>query len=360
MTTLDIQNITKRFGETVALDSVSLSIAEGELFFLLGPSGCGKTTLLRVVAGLCLPDTGSVRFRGADLLARPVEKRNIGMVFQNYSLWPHMSVAGNVAYGLNMRGVAKESVRTKVQNALALVDMAALGERKPGELSGGQQQRVALARALVYEPEILLLDEPLSNLDARLRKEMRREIRALHQRLGVTMVYVTHDQEEASSMAQRVALLRDGRLVQIGTPEQLYNEPASVYAAEFFGRANTLRGRVEVVEGDRVRVNCGAVTLVGMRPAESAVLPGADVAAVFRPEDVRFGTGAAENRLEAVVRDREFNGAVETHSVDLANGIRILLLDIQRDSPRPAIGSPVTVSVDPVAVRVLPNQQGAS
>jgi len=353
MNTLDIQSVSKRFGGAVALDSISLSITEGELFFLLGPSGCGKTTLLRVIAGLCIPDSGTVRFRGADLLSRPIEKRNLGMVFQNYSLWPHMSVADNVGYGLRMRGVTAEQTRTKVSSALALVDMAALGDRKPGELSGGQQQRVALARALVYEPEILLLDEPLSNLDARLRKDMRREIRALHQRLGITMVYVTHDQEEAASMAQRIALIRDGRLVQCGTPEQLYNAPVSIYAAEFFGRANVLRGRVEVVEGDRVRVNCGPVTVVGMRPADTALPAGAAAAAVFRPEDVRF-EAAGDNRLQAVGRDREFSGAVETYGLDLAGGLHVLALAIQRDSVRHAPGDSVTVSLDSVAVQVLP------
>jgi ABC-type Fe3+/spermidine/putrescine transport system ATPase subunit len=360
MTTLDIRGVQKRYGAVSALDNITLSIQEGELFFLLGPSGCGKTTLLRVIAGLCVPDSGEVRFRGTDLLQRPIEKRNIGMVFQNYSLWPHMSVFDNVAYGLRMRSMSGETLRSKVTNALALVDMSDLAERKPGELSGGQQQRVALARALVYEPEILLLDEPLSNLDARLRKDMRREIRDLHRRLGITMVYVTHDQEEAASMAQRIALLRGGALVQAGTPQQLYNEPASVYAAEFFGRANILRGTATVVEGDRVRVRCGPYNLMATRPANTAVVAGAEVALVIRPEDMRFGDADHGNQFQAVVREREFNGAVETHGMELPDGTWLTLVDIQRNAARYEPGHTATVSVDPRAVRLLPFERSGS
>ena len=231
---LTLQGITKTFGERAVLDGISLEINEGELFFLLGPSGCGKTTLLRIIAGLAKPDRGSVIFRGEDITRLPPEKRRLGMVFQNYSLWPHMNVFENVAYGLRRRKDTADLSR-RVGEALRVTGLSGYEKRAPGTLSGGEQQRAALARALVYKSDLVLLDEPLSNLDARLRRELRREIRRIHDELKLTMVYVTHDQEEAAAMSDRMALISDGKVVQTGTFREIRERPANPFAADFLG-----------------------------------------------------------------------------------------------------------------------------
>ena len=235
-----IRNLTKRFGEAVALDGVSLDIRPGELFFLLGPSGCGKTTLLRHVAGFYEPDSGSIEIGGADVTRLPPHKRDTGMVFQSYALWPHMTLAQNVAFGLEMRKVPKAEADRRVREALAAVQMEDKAERRPNQLSGGQQQRVALARALVVQPRCLLLDEPLSNLDAKLRLEMRMEIRRICKAAGLTAIYVTHDQKEALSIADRIAVMRAGRLEQVGAPLEVYRKPCNRFVASFIGETNFL------------------------------------------------------------------------------------------------------------------------
>jgi ABC-type Fe3+/spermidine/putrescine transport system ATPase subunit len=355
---LELKNIRKSFGATVAVNGVSLTIARGELFFLLGPSGCGKTTLLRMVAGFIQPDSGAIVYRGQDLTPTPIERRNIGMVFQSYSLWPHMSVFDNVAYGLRMRHASAGDIGKRVSAALEMVDMAALGNRKPAELSGGQQQRVALARALVYEPEILLLDEPLSNLDAKLRKEMRREIRSLHERLRITMVYVTHDQEEAATMADRIALLRGGSLVQLGTPQELYHRPASVFAAEFFGQANVIAGSVTSVADGVARV-VSSQGIFEAHPAPAWVAPGKSVRMIIRPENLRINADAEPvNRLSATVVAREFSGSTESYTL-AAGDLRLLALAVADGGRLLAPGDEVSVSVDPAAIHLV-NDEGRS
>ena len=237
MTAIRIQHLTKRYeGGTLALDDVSLEVAEGEMFFLLGPSGCGKTTLLRSLAGFVQPDSGDIFFGEQCITPLPPRSRGASMVFQTYALWPHLSVAKNVAYGLEVRGVARGEIAQRVEKALKLVQLEGLGERRPTQLSGGQQQRVALARALVIRPKVLLLDEPLSNLDARLRDEMREEIRRLHQATGLTMVYVTHDQKEALALADRLAVMDRGKPVQVGSPEGA--QPRDALVAGFLGDCN--------------------------------------------------------------------------------------------------------------------------
>jgi ABC-type spermidine/putrescine transport systems, ATPase components len=235
---IQIENITKTFGKTKALDNVSLEIEAGELFFLLGPSGCGKTTLLRHIAGFYTPDSGKIFIGGRDVTDMPPHKRDTGMVFQSYALWPHLTIAENVAFGLDMRKVSAPETKRRVEAALALVKMADRAKHKPNQLSGGQQQRVALARALVIEPGCLLLDEPLSNLDAKLRLEMRVEIRRICKEAGLTAVYVTHDQKEALSVADRLAVMRDGIIEQIGAPPQVYRSPANTFVASFIGETN--------------------------------------------------------------------------------------------------------------------------
>ncbi|MBX3387990.1 MAG: ABC transporter ATP-binding protein [Phycisphaeraceae bacterium] len=252
-TPISIRGITKEFpaigagtagGTTRAVDNISLEIETGELFFLLGPSGCGKTTLLRMIAGFIDPTSGTILFGSRDVTHLPPNQRNTGMVFQSYALWPHMTIEANVAFGLDVRKTPANEAKTRIDEALAAVRMSQYSKRKPNQLSGGQQQRIALARALVIRPDVLLLDEPLSNLDAKLRLELRSEIRRICKESGITTVYVTHDQKEALSMADRVAILRSGRVEQLGTPADLYKRPHSRFVAEFLGETNILEGTV--------------------------------------------------------------------------------------------------------------------
>ena len=245
MVSISIRHLTKKFGTTLALNDVSLEIARGELFFLLGPSGCGKTTLLRHIAGFYTPDKGQILFDGEDVSRVPPHKRKAAMMFQSYALWPHMSVEENVAFGLEERKRPRAEIDERVDEALALVKMDGLGHRRIQELSGGQQQRVALARALVVRPSVLMLDEPLSNLDARLRIEMRSEIRRICKEFGLTAIYVTHDQKEALSMADRLAVLDAGKIVQVGTPMNVYRQPVNAMVAEFIGETNLFEGVVK-------------------------------------------------------------------------------------------------------------------
>ena len=282
---VSLHNITKRFGTTPVVNAVTLDIADGELFFLLGPSGCGKTTLLRTIAGFYLPDTGTLKFGDRDVTSLPPNQRNTGMVFQNYALWPHMTVAGNVAYGLDVRKIPAAEKAKRVKAALAAVRMGEFAERPATLLSGGQQQRVALARALVVNPDVLLLDEPLSNLDAKLRLEMREEIRRLHKETGLTTIYVTHDQAEALSLADRVALMNLGRIEQVGTPRELYRSPANEFVRDFLGAANFVEGRITQIESGRVSVSTphGAITCA---LADPKLATGQTVTCVVRPHDV--------------------------------------------------------------------------
>jgi putative spermidine/putrescine transport system ATP-binding protein len=241
---LEILNISKSFNHTVVLNALNLDIYKGELCCLLGPSGCGKTTLLKIINGLLNPDSGSVILNGGDITSLSCQKRDLGMVFQNYALFPHMDVSNNVAYGLRRRHIPKNEISQKVNNALSLVRLSGYGNRRIHELSGGQQQRVALARALVIEPRVLLLDEPLSNLDARLRADMRDEIKRIQKQLGITTIYVTHDQEEAMSIADRIVVMNEGNIEQTGTPFEIYEYPASEFVAGFVGNINLLSGEI--------------------------------------------------------------------------------------------------------------------
>ncbi|MCD6405715.1 MAG: ABC transporter ATP-binding protein [Planctomycetes bacterium] len=281
-----LESVTKKFGAVTAVDSVSLDVSEGELFFLLGPSGCGKTTILRTIAGFEQPDSGRVYFDERDITSTPPHRRNTGMVFQNYALWPHMTVFENVAYGLRVRRVAAHALGRQVAQALDMVAMTPQRERFPNQLSGGQQQRVAVARALVINPGCLLLDDPLSNLDAKLRLEMREEIRRIHRETGVTTIYVTHDQKEALSMARRLAVLSEGRLVQVGTPEEVYRRPASAFVAAFVGETNLLAGTLMQVSGDSgvVRTDVGDVR--GILCGFAQVAEGRECTVSIRPEDI--------------------------------------------------------------------------
>jgi putative spermidine/putrescine transport system ATP-binding protein len=282
---LEIRGLTKRFGEVAALSAFGLDVHGGEFVSLLGPSGCGKSTALNCLAGLLDPDAGDILLDGEDLIPVPPERRGFGVVFQSYALFPHLTVGRNVAFGLEMMGARPDDVALRVRQALGLVHLEPTVGRYPAQLSGGQQQRVALARALVIEPRLLLMDEPLSNLDAKLRLEMRLEIRRLHQTLGLTTVYVTHDQEEALSMSDRIALMKDGTIRQVGTPEEVYLRPQSAFVANFFGYRNLFPVRVQRVQGRRADV----ATPKGLRlegTVRDGVAAGAAAVVAVRPEDV--------------------------------------------------------------------------
>lgn len=283
---LRLESVSKRFGRTDAVVDLTLELERGEFLTLLGPSGCGKTTTLRMIAGFESPTTGRVLLDGRDITRVPPQRRGFGMVFQHYALFPHLDVFENVAFGLKARGEAKAEIRARVERALELVDLGGYAKRKVQELSGGQQQRVALARALAPEPPLILLDEPLSNLDAALRERTRSELRALLKRLGMTAVFVTHDQEEAFALSDRIALMESGRLQQIGSPETLYHEPANPFVASFLGRANFLPARVEAANGDGVlcRVVGGEAVWPARLAPDAGRAPGEPVRLMVRPE----------------------------------------------------------------------------
>jgi iron(III) transport system ATP-binding protein len=291
-------------GEITAVNNVDLDVRPGELLTLLGPSGCGKTTTLRMIAGFQEPSAGRISIAGRDVTHVAANQRDIGFVFQNYALFPHLTIFGNVAYGLQVRNKSTAEIERAVAEALELVGLAGFGERLPNELSGGQQQRVALARAIVIRPRVLLFDEPLSNLDAKLRVSMRSEIRSLQQTLKITTVYVTHDQEEAMAISDRIAVMEMGRIVQLDTAGTLYRHPATAFVAGFIGRANLLRATVESVSGDKAVLDIGGQKLaVG---AGGAPAPGNPVSLVVRPESI--GIGASNTGLTAMVQNRTYLG----------------------------------------------------
>ena len=286
MVDVKLRHVTKRFGEVVAADDITLDIVEGEFFTFLGPSGCGKTTTLRLIAGLEYPDSGRIFFGDEDVTDQPPYRRGTGMVFQNYALWPHMTVYENVAYGLKIRKLPKEEIRRRVYEVLELVKLRGLENRYPTQLSGGQQQRVALARALVIRPRVLLLDEPLSNLDAKLRLEMREEIKSIQKELKITTIYVTHDQEEALAISDRIAVMNRGKVVQVGAPREVYRYPKSLFVATFLGRCTLLEGTVERVQGDVVQVRVDSLTVRGVPSVDQNVEEGEAVYVVLRSEDM--------------------------------------------------------------------------
>ncbi len=337
-------DVVKRFpGGTTALDGISLDLAPGELVALLGPSGCGKTTALRVLAGLESADEGHILIDGVDVIGTPTNKRDIGMVFQSYSLFPHLTVLQNVEFGLRMRRVAAPDRRRRAAQALELVGLDHLAERYAHQLSGGQQQRVALARALVTRPRVLLLDEPLSALDAKVRLQLREQIRVIQTELGITTVFVTHDQEEALAVADRVAVMRAGRIEQVGTPEELYARPATAFVADFVGLSNRVLGTV-----------ADGVITVGTQPLPliDDAAPAGPAVALVRPEDVVFATAGDPDARPAVVLTSAFLGSLRRTRVRLDDGVELVLQhDVGRD---PAAGEAVHVRLTGRPVAVAP------
>jgi len=320
---ISVENLTKRFGPLAVVSEVSLSIEEGELFTLLGPSGCGKTTLLRLVAGFYAPDGGEIRFDDRVVNAVPPHERGIGMVFQNYALWPHMTVSENVSYGLKLRKVSSSEIAERVRGVLHKVGLTGLGDRYPGQLSGGQQQRVALARALVLNPQILLLDEPLSNLDAKIRVQVRAEIRKLQKELGITTVYVTHDQEEALALSDRIAVFNQGKVSQVGPPKALYERPATRFVADFIGINNLVEGTVRSVEGPhrslRAETAFGELSAIHDEPLRV----GDRCVICIRPENVTLSgqSDAGRNHLQGKISFAAYLGNTLRYDVDLGSGV---------------------------------------
>jgi iron(III) transport system ATP-binding protein len=345
-----IRDLTKQFGDTLALKKISLRIDSQELFFLLGPSGCGKTTLLRTIAGFYQPDGGELLFGDKSMAGVPPHERNTGMVFQNYALWPHMTVAQNVAYGLDVRAVTAAEKKQRVAEALEIVQMEKYAARTPNQLSGGQQQRIAVARALVIKPDVLLLDEPLSNLDARLRLEMREEIRRIHAQTRITTIYVTHDQKEALSLATRMAVLRDGVVEQIGDPRTVYRLPANRFVADFIGETNWVPGEVKSISPDTLTVQTG----IGLITAATgfAAKAGDSVWLGFRPEAVAIGANGV-NSFETTIAHVSYLGEVEQYGLDAGLGRTLKAFEQNPEMIR-RVGAALTVHLRPQDCLVLP------
>ena len=360
--TLRLDRVTRRFGgaaspsgavQLAALDGLSMDIARGEFIALLGPSGCGKSTALNCIAGLLALSDGGIYLDDYRLDTLPPEQRGFGMVFQNYALFPHMTVAKNVGFGLLMRGVAKNEIQTRVKRALDLVQLAAHSHKLPGQLSGGQQQRVAIARAIVIEPPLVLMDEPLSNLDAKLRLEMRSEIRRIHGELGRTTLYVTHDQDEALSLADRIVVMKDGKVQQIGTPPEVYGQPANLSVARFMGYRNELTLDVAGSDGDTARLTGPGIALTGLAKAKL----GSRAAVSIRPEEfvICANDAQVENSISARVETVEYYGRESLFMLRTQDNTRLFV----RAAGTAVAGDSITVSVPTDRALVYPIEQAA-
>jgi putative spermidine/putrescine transport system ATP-binding protein len=348
---LRLDGVTRRFGTALALDGLTLTIQQGEFIALLGPSGCGKSTALNCIAGLLPLSAGSISLDDKRIDVLPPERRGFGMVFQNYALFPHMSVRKNIGFGLAMRGEARDAIRRKVDAALDLVQLKAHAEKLPGQLSGGQQQRVAIARAIVIEPPLVLMDEPLSNLDAKLRLEMRTEIKRIHRELGRSTVYVTHDQDEALSLADRIVVLHEGRVQQIGTPEELYARPANLEVARFMGYRNILDLPAERVANGRAALSGNGLRLEGMTQGGVSAGP---VTIAIRPDDIEPG-GAGDNVIEARVEIVEYCGRDWLVDLALPGGGTLHARSARRVEP----GETVRCAVPAERILVFPPERRA-
>ena len=348
---LSVRALTVRFGATTALDSLDLDVHAGEMFVLLGASGSGKTTLLRAVAGFVRPDTGRIELDGADLAALPPYKRPVNTMFQSYALFPHLTVAANIGFGLRQQGMPRATIATRVAEMLDLVSLPGYGARKPHQLSGGQQQRVALARSLAPNPRLLLLDEPLSALDRNLREETRQELTRLQRQVGTTFIVVTHDQEEALTLATRIGVMREGRLAQVGTPAEVYERPADRFVAEFLGAANVLAVTVQGANDGMLHVPS-----LGASIRAAAPVPAATTLLALRPERLRLD-GSGVNQIPGVLVERAYAGEALIHTVRLADGTLMRVSETLRDGLSAAgtpIGAAVTVSWQPEACILLP------
>ena len=350
---VELDNVTKRFGDMTAVDGVTLAVERGEFLTMLGPSGCGKTTLLRMIAGFATPDSGRVRLGGRDVTDVPPYRRDVTTVFQQYALFPHLNVFDNVAFGLHRRRVAREETGRRVRDALEMVRLSGLDQRTPAELSGGQQQRVALARALVLEPRVLLLDEPLAALDLKLRKQMQLELKGLQRRLGISFVYVTHDQEEALTMSDRVVVMNAGHVEQVGRAEEIYERPVSEFVAGFIGMSNLIEGTVAEVRGQISIIN-----IVGAHVAaqSNGAAVGERVRLMVRPEKIKLTADQRDDGLRGRVESAVYLGESTQWRVKLDAGQAITALEQNHqpfDSSRARIGQAVTVGWEPTSAVIL-------
>lgn len=362
MSDVVLENISYRYGSAQAVDNVSLHIKSGEFFALLGPSGSGKTTLLRLTAGFIKPQTGRIIIDNQEVQDVPVYRRNIGFVFQNYALFPHLTVEQNIAFGLESQRAPRTIVKERVKEMLALVQLSGYEKRRPSQLSGGQQQRVALVRALANQPRVLLLDEPLAALDRKLRTEMQVELRELQQRLGITTIFVTHDQEEAMTLADRIAVLRAGRIVQVGEPLDVYERPRNAFVATFLGMSNVISGIVTSVDVSRVTLAAAGTTLTAECAQQVAIERGTRIEAMVRPERVRIHLepplGLLENVLPAFVHHISYLGSSVTYHLDVGQQIHLLAFE-QNGLRHPPlrVGQQVFVSWLPEHMQVLEAEQ---
>ncbi|KFI27292.1 spermidine/putrescine ABC transporter ATP-binding protein [Haematobacter missouriensis] len=346
MAFLDLVHIEKAFGTTRVVKDFNLTVEKGEFVSFLGPSGCGKTTTLRMIAGFETPTSGSIRIDGREVTALKPNQRNIGMVFQSYALFPNLTVDQNVDFGMRVAGVDRATRRARVNEMLGIVGLGDFGARYPFQLSGGQQQRVALARALAVQPQVLLLDEPLSALDAKIRISLREEIRAIQRRLGITTIYVTHDQEEALSMSDRVVVMNQGRAEQVAQPFEIYNRPATRFVASFVGTLNTFEGEVEDPATGEVRLGLERVSL-------GRALPAGRVTLALRPEMLKLGGGEGRVTLPATVREVHFLGSVIRMRADVAGATVAFDTFNMSDAPPPEIGAVVRLGIRPTDILVL-------
>ncbi|WP_408007918.1 ABC transporter ATP-binding protein [Pseudalkalibacillus sp. A8] len=356
MSAVNLSNITKKFGDVTAVKELDLKIEEGEFFTFLGPSGCGKTTTLRMIAGFYYPTEGKVKFNDRDMTTVPPEKRNTGMVFQNYALFPHMTVAENVAFGLKVRKMEHSKIREKVKEVLGKVRLEKFIERQVSQLSGGQQQRVALARALVIEPDILLLDEPLSNLDARLRDEMRTEILRLQRDYGITTIYVTHDQVEALSMSDRIAVFSEGVCQQIGTPTEIYNDPVNDFVAEFIGETNLYN---VVYDNNKFHCDDLGMEIQVEKPLDER-LEGRELKISIRPEAIKVSNEeiTGPNVLKGKVKIVQFTGAAVHTLIELSEGVQLKVTTLNEGSfTYLQEGVEVVLQLPPEKIRVVPSMR---
>lgn len=356
---LSLRGVHKRFGSFEALRGIDLDILPGEFMTLLGPSGCGKTTTLRIIAGLESPDSGSVTLQGKDISALPPEKRQVNTVFQSLALFPHLSVEKNIAYGLKMRGEKKDQIAQRVQEMLHLVQMEGTEKRLPAQLSGGQRQRVALARALAVRPKVLLLDEPLSALDQHLRRMMQQELKRMQKELGVTFLYITHDQEEALNMSDRVALMRDGQFVQIGSPQQLYDRPETLFAASFIGQSNLLPG---VITGCGAEGKCSlemdGLSLPCLHDGPVAI--GEKMALCVRTERLHYAAQPHPGpvHLSGILRALEYGGGVQRAIIELPGGRQLTAQRQSEEAASCSVGSRVFLWWDIAAAALVPWEEG--
>jgi ABC-type Fe3+/spermidine/putrescine transport system ATPase subunit len=349
LSAVELKAIEKHFaGGVIAVDAIDLDVPDGAFVTLLGPSGCGKTTTLRMVAGLEHPTGGEIRIKGMRVNETPIHQRNLGMVFQNYALFPHKSIFDNVAFGLKYRGVIKADIETRVRRALDIVRLPGVEQRFPQQLSGGQQQRIALARALVIEPDVLLLDEPLSALDANLREEMRSEIKAIQQRIGVTAIFVTHDQGEALAMSDLVVVMNKGKIEQRGAPAEVYEHPRSEFVANFLGNANFVAGTVAAVDGKRISVALADGARIDVADAARAVQVGEGVNVIVRAEKIEIGGGGLAGTIAAV----DYLGSTARYDVILTGGQKVTALATIRDGARRK-GEQVALAIAAEHCRIL-------